>query len=402
MCFPEVWLAKWSDERKDALRSMWLAGSTSTDISVALGDVSRNAVMGMVHRMGLMGNPDHAARSTARRSGCCAQGWQRSGRDVEAGAVVSEMEAAEASVTVQPVETAPVHVMPDDVAVSAVIASVPVVEPETIDEHVPTAAQGRTDLEDVETVSTEPVVLHEVAAEAPTSEADPELLVEQSVVEVAVQQSVVPDDATDPVQPVLDESPQSPREAANDEGPSLVAADVQERSGEPQTDDAATATAKGVDRIRRVMQAKKKPAARTPSSRPWQPVTSRMPPRPRDVAPPPEVVISSGVMSALRSLQPGSSEWRDAFTLLRDLTGVPYDARVPGHMPALVAIATVMARGDPRSILSPRIPEQSVLRMMRSFAEKGIVVAGKPPSRWIEDVDDRAFYDEMVQLAAAA
>jgi hypothetical protein len=398
MCVPEVWLAKWSDERKDALRSMWLAGSTSTDISVALGDVSRNAVMGMVHRMGLMGNPDHAARSTARRSGCCAQGWQRSGQDVEAGAVVTEMEAAEASVTVQPVETAPAPVMVDDVAVSTVIASDPVVEPDTLDDDVPVAAEGRTDPVDVETVSVEPSVLHEVAAEAPTSEADPYLLVEQA----AVESAAVPDDATDPVQPVLDESPQSPREAANDEGPSLGAADVQERSVEPQADDAATATAKGVDRIRRVMQAKKKPAARTPSSRPWQPVTSRMPPRPRDVAPPPEVVISSGVMSALRSLQPGSSEWRDAFTLLRDLTGVPYDARVPGHMPALVAIATVMARGDPRSILSPRIPEQSVLRMMRSFAEKGIVVAGKPPSRWIEDVDDRAFYDEMVQLAAAA
>lgn len=47
---------RWTSERKDAVRRMWTKGSTSGQIAEFLGDVSRNAVMGMVDRLGLMGN----------------------------------------------------------------------------------------------------------------------------------------------------------------------------------------------------------------------------------------------------------------------------------------------------------------------------------------------------------
>lgn len=51
----------WSEADKDLLRTMWARGEMSRDIAAALSiDVSRNAVMGMVNRLGLMGlgHPD--------------------------------------------------------------------------------------------------------------------------------------------------------------------------------------------------------------------------------------------------------------------------------------------------------------------------------------------------------
>lgn len=45
----------WTDEEKNTLRTLWLSGSGSGDIARHLGSVSRNAVMGMINRLGLMG-----------------------------------------------------------------------------------------------------------------------------------------------------------------------------------------------------------------------------------------------------------------------------------------------------------------------------------------------------------
>lgn len=45
----------WSEERKETLRRLWRAKRTSGEIARHLGGVSRNAVMGMVNRLGLMG-----------------------------------------------------------------------------------------------------------------------------------------------------------------------------------------------------------------------------------------------------------------------------------------------------------------------------------------------------------
>jgi len=61
----------WSTERMDVLRSMWLEGRSSGDIAKALGEVTRNAVMGKVDRMGLMRSEDHNSRMTAVATGAC-------------------------------------------------------------------------------------------------------------------------------------------------------------------------------------------------------------------------------------------------------------------------------------------------------------------------------------------
>ncbi|MBI0476732.1 GcrA cell cycle regulator [Sphingomonas sp. MA1305] len=47
----------WTDERIDTLKTMWEAGQTASQIADALGGVSRNAVIGKAHRLGLQSRP---------------------------------------------------------------------------------------------------------------------------------------------------------------------------------------------------------------------------------------------------------------------------------------------------------------------------------------------------------
>ncbi|MGY2735301.1 GcrA family cell cycle regulator [Sphingomonas sp. UYP23] len=47
----------WTDERIDTLRKRWEAGQTASQIAEELGGVSRNAVIGKAHRLGLQSRP---------------------------------------------------------------------------------------------------------------------------------------------------------------------------------------------------------------------------------------------------------------------------------------------------------------------------------------------------------
>lgn len=47
----------WTDERIDKLRTMWEGGATASQIAEELGGVSRNAVIGKAHRLGLKARP---------------------------------------------------------------------------------------------------------------------------------------------------------------------------------------------------------------------------------------------------------------------------------------------------------------------------------------------------------
>jgi GcrA cell cycle regulator len=47
----------WTDERIDQLKQMWQAGMTASQIADALTGVSRNAVIGKAHRLGLQARP---------------------------------------------------------------------------------------------------------------------------------------------------------------------------------------------------------------------------------------------------------------------------------------------------------------------------------------------------------
>ncbi|MEO6582415.1 MAG: GcrA family cell cycle regulator [Sphingomicrobium sp.] len=47
----------WTDERIERLKTMWSAGATASQIADELGGVSRNAVIGKAHRLGLDARP---------------------------------------------------------------------------------------------------------------------------------------------------------------------------------------------------------------------------------------------------------------------------------------------------------------------------------------------------------
>jgi GcrA cell cycle regulator len=50
-------LMSWTDERIEKLTKMWEGGSTASQIADELGGVSRNAVIGKAHRLGLKARP---------------------------------------------------------------------------------------------------------------------------------------------------------------------------------------------------------------------------------------------------------------------------------------------------------------------------------------------------------
>jgi GcrA cell cycle regulator len=54
----------WTDERVDVLKKLWLDGLSASQIAKQLGGVTRNAVIGKVHRLGLSGRaaPSQPAR----------------------------------------------------------------------------------------------------------------------------------------------------------------------------------------------------------------------------------------------------------------------------------------------------------------------------------------------------
>ncbi|HKR17821.1 GcrA family cell cycle regulator [Rhizorhapis sp.] len=57
----------WTDERIDQLKSMWEKGMTASQIADELGGVSRNAVIGKAHRLGLQSRPSPVKAGDAPR-----------------------------------------------------------------------------------------------------------------------------------------------------------------------------------------------------------------------------------------------------------------------------------------------------------------------------------------------
>lgn len=58
----------WTDERIDQLKAMWEKGMTASQIAEELGGVSRNAVIGKAHRLGLQSRPSPVKANDAVRA----------------------------------------------------------------------------------------------------------------------------------------------------------------------------------------------------------------------------------------------------------------------------------------------------------------------------------------------
>ena len=56
----------WNDERVELLKRLWAEGFSASQIASRLGGVTRNAVIGKVHRLGLSGRATSSRSSSPR------------------------------------------------------------------------------------------------------------------------------------------------------------------------------------------------------------------------------------------------------------------------------------------------------------------------------------------------
>src|SRR6188508_2837178 len=56
----------WTDERVELLKKLWADGLSASQIATELGNVTRNAVIGKVHRLGLSGRAKDKAAAAQR------------------------------------------------------------------------------------------------------------------------------------------------------------------------------------------------------------------------------------------------------------------------------------------------------------------------------------------------
>jgi GcrA cell cycle regulator len=76
----------WSDDRVEQLKKLWEGGLSASQIAAELGNVTRNAVIGKVHRLGLSGRAKSPSSAAPRqRKARPAQHMMRVSRPVSRG-----------------------------------------------------------------------------------------------------------------------------------------------------------------------------------------------------------------------------------------------------------------------------------------------------------------------------
>ncbi|MEL6291476.1 MAG: GcrA family cell cycle regulator [Pseudomonadota bacterium] len=76
----------WTDERVELLKKLWTEGLSASQIASRLGDVTRNAVIGKVHRLGLSGRATTSRMKTVRPRKRAARIGTKPGRPLRFGA----------------------------------------------------------------------------------------------------------------------------------------------------------------------------------------------------------------------------------------------------------------------------------------------------------------------------
>ncbi|HEY0149109.1 MAG TPA: GcrA family cell cycle regulator [Allosphingosinicella sp.] len=118
----------WTDERIDRLKELWTQGNTASQIADELGGVSRNAVIGKAHRLGLQSRPSPVKSN-----------------DPNAAAAAAPAAAAPTPATEAPApEPAPVA---EAAPVAAAAAPEPEVAPWEEEEEAPAAATSAVEPE---------------------------------------------------------------------------------------------------------------------------------------------------------------------------------------------------------------------------------------------------------------
>ena len=83
----------WTEERVELLKQRWSEGQSASKIAQELGGVTRNAVIGKVHRLGLSNRSVAPSSQKEKKSGKATakkSGWKSDGRVVEVTALPSK------------------------------------------------------------------------------------------------------------------------------------------------------------------------------------------------------------------------------------------------------------------------------------------------------------------------
>jgi GcrA cell cycle regulator len=105
----------WTDERIDQLKQLWTNGMTASQIADELGGVSRNAVIGKAHRLGLQSRPSPVKPndpSEAAPAGKTASASAQPAPASAAPAPVTESADEASEPAAEPQAAAPVQQMP--------------------------------------------------------------------------------------------------------------------------------------------------------------------------------------------------------------------------------------------------------------------------------------------------
>ena len=73
----------WTDERVEQLKKLWTEGLSASQIAAQLGGVSRNAVIGKVHRLKLSGRGRATSAAPRQKKAQAAHGGAKSGGGAE-------------------------------------------------------------------------------------------------------------------------------------------------------------------------------------------------------------------------------------------------------------------------------------------------------------------------------
>src|ERR1041385_2234972 len=83
----------WTDDRVELLKKLWADGLSASQIAGELGGITRNAVIGKVHRLGLSGRAKAPSSSVPRQRKPRAPSMFRSSRAMMRGATALAMPA---------------------------------------------------------------------------------------------------------------------------------------------------------------------------------------------------------------------------------------------------------------------------------------------------------------------
>ncbi|MBJ7379079.1 GcrA family cell cycle regulator, partial [Sphingobium sp.] len=122
----------WTDERIDQLKGMWERGLTASQIADELGGVSRNAVIGKAHRLGLQSRPSPVkANETPKKAAAPAPRKPATAPDVEASRAAAPVVSAPAPIRA-PVAAPAAPATPTPAAAAATDAPPPPPQPRII------------------------------------------------------------------------------------------------------------------------------------------------------------------------------------------------------------------------------------------------------------------------------